>query len=361
MNRRAPAIVVPIVALAALLAAAPGCRDAAPPAEAGAGSAAVEWSGEGFTASLAVAPTSTTTVERVRAVVRVRTDDDEVSGAAIELEESDPADWVVRRDAPAESGPLPAEPGWAGSGRSVGRAVFVLEPRAAGALATPSFVVTATGGTGPMGEGAASGPGPVVEVASVLVAGEEDDGFAEAKGVVEPGWPAAWIASLVGAAALLVGGIAAVAVIGGRAWLDARSRPIARPAHEVALEQLDALDPGDPERHVEGVTDVVRRYLGDRFGARAPERTTEELVEQARRTGSLPPVVIEEVGSMLGTADRVKFARASAAPELARACAESARELIVRTGRDDAVVYFTRRGRRLTEAELARRVRGGAA
>lgn len=57
------------------------------------------------------------------------------------------------------------------------------------------------------------------------------------------------------------------------------------------------------------LSDIVRRYLEDRFQLRAPEKTTEEFLEVA---GGSPDLTAEHRGFLhqfLGYADRVKFAR----------------------------------------------------
>lgn len=88
-----------------------------------------------------------------------------------------------------------------------------------------------------------------------------------------------------------------------------------RPAHEIAYEQLEALEKKDfiregkiKEYFVE-ISDVIRHYLENRFSLRAPEMTTEEFLAGAHafaRLSSEQKVLLRE---FLTSCDLVKFAR----------------------------------------------------
>lgn len=106
----------------------------------------------------------------------------------------------------------------------------------------------------------------------------------------------------------------------GGAWLLARSlRRRARlrvriSAYEVALQRLHGLqsrgwpkkDEADPW-YVE-LSDIVRRYIEDRYGVRAPELTTEEFLREARQQLHMQTGHRELLETFLSTCDRVKFA-----------------------------------------------------
>ncbi len=85
------------------------------------------------------------------------------------------------------------------------------------------------------------------------------------------------------------------------------------PAHAVALQALDALA-GDGlaatgrvhEFHVR-LTDIVRHYIEDRFGIRAPERTTPEFLAEARASDAFTEDQRRRLAELLTAADRVKF------------------------------------------------------
>jgi hypothetical protein len=119
----------------------------------------------------------------------------------------------------------------------------------------------------------------------------------------------------IGALALVVG--AALAWLIGR-WLK-RPRPVPpppppRPPWEVARESLHDLRHAGLTRegrfaeHFDRVSDIVRRYLGDRYGFDGLESTTREMLGELRAT-TPRIVVLDEIERFLRQADLVKFAR----------------------------------------------------
>lgn len=108
------------------------------------------------------------------------------------------------------------------------------------------------------------------------------------------------------------------------AWLLTRvlrGRTRARPAvpppppHVVAAAALEALrarrlvEQGEFKEFYSELSDVVRRYLEDRFGVRAPGMTTEEFLLASARDGRLAPAHRRLLGDFLAESDLVKFAR----------------------------------------------------
>lgn len=192
-----------------------------------------------------------------------------------------------------------------------------------------------------------------VEVLSVLPEGADHESLADIKGVVDPKTPTNW---------WLIGGVAAgtVAVISLAAWLVARQRRLAltrvvtRPAHEIALERLDALlakkllagaDNGlSPSERFKVFFDeasaILREYIEDRFHVRAPERTTEEFLRDARGSVALPENDVDALGRFLNQCDLVKFARHTPAPEEGDRAAGIVREFIVKTRAPEATVII---------------------
>jgi hypothetical protein len=119
----------------------------------------------------------------------------------------------------------------------------------------------------------------------------------------------------------LGGGALALAAIGWVCYrLVARPRR-ARPAtpppppHEVANAALDALwaqrlvEQGAFKEFYSALSDIVRRYLEERFRVRAPEMTTEEFLVASSRDGRLAAAHRRLLGDFLGESDLVKFAR----------------------------------------------------
>ncbi|HEY6081266.1 MAG TPA: hypothetical protein VIW29_20770 [Polyangiaceae bacterium] len=134
----------------------------------------------------------------------------------------------------------------------------------------------------------------------------------------------------IGAIALVVGAVLAWLI--GR-WLK-RPRPVPpppppRPPWEVALEALHDLRhagltrEGRYAEHFDRVSDIVRRYLGDRYGFDGLECTTREMLGELRAT--TPRIaVLSEIERFLRQADLVKFARLTPSePECATALAEA--------------------------------------
>ncbi|HEY6000135.1 MAG TPA: hypothetical protein VI078_12675, partial [bacterium] len=106
--------------------------------------------------------------------------------------------------------------------------------------------------------------------------------------------------------------------------------------HEAALRALAALRAraaGGPDAEVwyRELSDVVRRYLEDRFALRAPERTTEELIREAAVSGQLKPAHQELVRLFLAHCDLVKFARHRPSSEDASRALAAAERLVRET------------------------------
>jgi hypothetical protein len=137
------------------------------------------------------------------------------------------------------------------------------------------------------------------------------------------------------AGALVVGG---VGVLVGRTLAKRRrkARPEprvvdGRPPHEIAfarlkeLERSGALDQVDRRPFYFAVTEIVRDFLGRRFGFDALDMTSTELLE-ALAGKAPPPALSGELERWLGACDLVKYARvpadrAEAAAALAAAVA----------------------------------------
>jgi len=120
-----------------------------------------------------------------------------------------------------------------------------------------------------------------------------------------------------------VAGALAVALLTwlGMRWWQRRERPEPpppppRPAWEVAVEKLSELrrkkqtmiEQGEGAQFVDQVSDVVREYLGGRFGFDGLETTTDEMLEElSRRRANVG--LIGEVRAYLYRCDLVKFAK----------------------------------------------------
>jgi hypothetical protein len=120
--------------------------------------------------------------------------------------------------------------------------------------------------------------------------------------------------AIVGVLALLV-----VTALGIRWLVTRRTRPVRAapptPADEIAHAALEALraraliERGAFKEFYSALTDIVRRYLEDRFHVRAPEMTTEEFLVATSRDGRLAPAHRRLLGEFLVESDLVKFAK----------------------------------------------------
>lgn len=79
----------------------------------------------------------------------------------------------------------------------------------------------------------------------------------------------------------------------------------ARRRLQAALDWIE-----DPERFAVEVSEAARKYLEDRFGLRAPERTTEEFLAELSGSVALDGRHKELLADFLTRCDLVKFARA---------------------------------------------------
>jgi hypothetical protein len=100
----------------------------------------------------------------------------------------------------------------------------------------------------------------------------------------------------------------------------ALAAPPPRPAHEVAAAALEALrrqklvESGAFKEFYSTLSAIVRTYLEQRFGLRAPEMTTEEFLLASARDGRLRGAHRRLLGEFLTESDMVKFARHLPAP-----------------------------------------------
>ncbi|GAH81880.1 unnamed protein product, partial [marine sediment metagenome] len=95
---------------------------------------------------------------------------------------------------------------------------------------------------------------------------------------------------------------------------ERRRFPPPPPAHEVALAELarvrdsGLLEEGRLAEYTDRVSDVLRRYLEARFALPAPERTTEEFLDEIAREPVLDRERKRFLAGYLAQCDLVKFA-----------------------------------------------------
>ncbi|MCI0587013.1 MAG: hypothetical protein L0323_09260 [Planctomycetes bacterium] len=176
--------------------------------------------------------------------------------------------------------------------------------------------------------------GASIEVVSVL--GESDADLRPLKGPVEAPpllWP--WIAA---GAALLAAGALLFRVLRRRRQGAPLAPPV--PPHERALRLLEELGRrtlADPEAQKAFYYDLsmgIREYIEGRFGLRAPERTTEEFLEEAASFRGFSLETRGLLRSFLEACDLVKYARHLPSREEVREALAGARRFVEETRPD---------------------------
>ena len=151
-----------------------------------------------------------------------------------------------------------------------------------------------------------------------------------------PPWIPAWLF-------WVVGGIAAMLLATAGCWMSFRRWRTPKPLspERWALQQLSRLDesaPADAAAYHTALSDVVRRYLADRFGLPATRQTTAEFLETVRRSGRLSAERQALLRDFLGRCDLAKFAPVGASDEERREAAGLARSLVEWTSGTKAAV-----------------------
>lgn len=174
-----------------------------------------------------------------------------------------------------------------------------------------------------------------LEVKSVLVDEPEKADIKDIKGPA--GFPnRLYLYIFSGAAAALV--IAAVVFLFLRKKKKAgASVSPPRPAHDIAyealikLEKMDYTKTGRIKEYYTALSDIVRRYLENRFQLRAPEMTTEEFLYSVRASKELDSEQKSLLREFLSHCDMVKFARYGPETAEIEKSHESARRFIDQT------------------------------
>lgn len=153
---------------------------------------------------------------------------------------------------------------------------------------------------------------------------------------------------------LIAGGAFILAAAGIFIWLYMRGRRKAIDAHAVMLtpheiahmelEELVAenlVEKGEIKLYYQRVSGILRRYIENRFGLRAPEQTTEEFLGCLDRDSGLPDNFKPLLRTFLRHCDLVKFAEFRPGQEESLRAFESCRDFIKGTEQsgvaDDAI------------------------
>lgn len=206
-----------------------------------------------------------------------------------------------------------------------------------GTLALPEVPFTVSTPEGPMRFVA---PGRTLEVASTLPPDAESEG-ADLADIQPPtevavrSWDMVWWLLLVSRVVALVAGLALLVkerlaharreVVEPPAPLDVRTRRSLE-----ALKAEDLPDQGKVKEFYFRLSEVLRGYLGERYGFDALECTSSELMVQLRRM-STPGLPEEELMRFVSESDMVKYARAEVSAQTCAAALAFGYELLEKT------------------------------
>ena len=99
------------------------------------------------------------------------------------------------------------------------------------------------------------------------------------------------------------------------------------------LEKDDLVAKGELKEYYGRVSSILREYVEGRYGLQAPERTTEEFMEDLRRdSGTLSKEQKSLLEKFLMHCDLVKFAKFEPSADEVRATFESCKEFVVAAG-----------------------------
>jgi hypothetical protein len=224
-----------------------------------------------------------------------------------------------------------------GDGRVRHEFTLVISAYEPGVTEIPAIEVTYLG-TG--GDVRTARTAPIPLKVGSLIANEPEPALKEAAApvtVLEENWVLAYVAA--GLLAALLGGLVTWVVVRRlRARVSARPGPPPRPAHEIALEKLDRLgqygflEDADNRPFYFSVSEVIREYLGARYGFDSLELTTDELVSQLKRAARNELGLYEgEITGWLSACDLVKFAKISPTVAEARGALETAIRIVTST------------------------------
>jgi len=111
------------------------------------------------------------------------------------------------------------------------------------------------------------------------------------------------------------------------------------PAHEIAFRRLESLlssgllEQNRYREFTEEVSDILRYYIEDRFGLRAPERTTEEFLEESQGNLEIDNDKRDMLKEFLSYCDLVKFAALEPSEDDVKRIFETCRDFIEATKR----------------------------
>ncbi|HEX3905559.1 MAG TPA: BatD family protein [Polyangia bacterium] len=222
-----------------------------------------------------------------------------------------------------------------GDGRIKRQFTLTIAAYEPGAKTVPAIEVTYLG---PRGDVRTARTQPLTMKIASFIANEPEPALKDAAPPVtvmeENLWPAYIAAGLVAAG---LGALVTMLIVRRlRARRGERPGLPPRPAHEVALEKLDRLggygflENADNRPFYFIISEIIREYLGGRYGFDSLELTTDELVAELRRQAGRE-LFLGEVEGWLSACDLVKFAKISPSATEARGALENAIRIVTTT------------------------------
>ncbi len=234
---------------------------------------------------------------------------------------------------------------------------YELEPFLSGTYELPAFTFEFNDPNDPQKQHELTTEPLEIKVTSLLGEDRENLSIADIEGVVaveaEPSrW---WIWPLTALPLVLMA---------GGLWLWFKSRKvelvrILKPAHEIAYARLRALvkdnlvEAGRIKEFYERISNILRHYIEDRFKLHAPERTTEEFLNELRTTDALSEQQKKTVQEFLKHCDLVKFARHEPQTEQIQRTFDLVRDFIEQTKDEQSRIDVTDRLTAEAEEETA--------
>ena len=230
-------------------------------------------------------------------------------------------------------------------GRVARRQTYVLEPFLPGEYEIPELTISFSDeGAGEDSRQSIKTDPIDIEVRSLLPDSEEEPDIKEASGPLEmPG--VAWVYWLAGAAVFIAA--AAGYFLWRRRRAKARIEEIPSPPHEVAYRELDALlaenliGRGLAKLFYVRLSNILRHYIENRFGLRAPESTTEEFLIALRGSAALERRHKDLLRRFLEHCDLVKFAELKPSGDEIEGAVTTCREFIKETEPSPAIIPDT--------------------
>ena len=144
---------------------------------------------------------------------------------------------------------------------------------------------------------------------------------------------------------MIAGGVALLAAVAGLFfYLRRRNGKLAEvriPPQDAAFQALEELlarklvEKGEFKAFYLGLSDILRKYIEGRFGLHAPERTTEEFMEEMRGTERLEPNHKALLQHFLEHCDLVKFAEYTPTNKEIQETFDSCKRFILETEHED--------------------------